>query len=695
MRPRHSYFPHVFVVFVVKAFCQPAKGNLNTDLSLEKIIEEAEKESKQIANEINQWLLRESGSFLKEDEQMHFRSRRSVDVDFGESRTDTKLLSEASQHIERRATTDNDKKVKKYPKKKKGVSVIKSRTTKIKKSRKLKKKRKDKTMKKKNSRRAKQRIHVQAKRGNKAKNVQKGTDELSKANLVKELIGADLDAKKDLGVPEKAYRQLIEIIATSAEPIVENKKSDIARPLPKALSYHNKLTNRHKRVLAFLAKMAPDVLRKYFHRKGLDKYWKIMENLRKRTISKRGKKRSHKNAKSLKAKVIFSPKKTKPYSVSKHQTKAIFKKAESRGSRYSRRSKFPKNPTKMKKARTIKLETKKVRKVNPRVREGQQMNKTGYHKKKGKLKDRQVQKRKLIPRVHENKNAIKSKIIVHEEENHNKKASRKTLKRPNILTSREKYPLVTQKSAKKPRFPEVNDTRKQGHGEKGRLVAVAFKKELSLKNTTKQIISTSSSPKGNTSLTKIPEGSLKPAQGARSIQNRFSSTETGNTKEEEQTENQQQSKGMAVSSISNATRTTRARTSNWKVISDEKQKDVDVNHVMETTHSQQPSTRQNQKVNKTSLATQNNPGADTIEFLAAKVKKTNTLKLKVAQALLAHCETQNRLRQVFNDVNSSLKKAEALAKAIGTKFGIKPSDINKITSQHTEDAVEQFLNHLF
>ena len=616
---------------------------------------------------------------------MHFRSRRSVDVDFGESRTDTNLLSEASQHIERRATTDNDKKVKKYPKKKKGVSVsVKSKTTKIKKSRKPKK-RKDKTMKKKNSRRAKQRTPVQAKRGNKAKNVQKRTDELSKANLVKELIGADLDAKKDLGVPEKAYRQLIEIIATSAEPIIENKKSDIARPLPKALSNHNKLTNRHKRVLAILTKMAPDVLRKYFHRKGLDKYWKIMENLRKRTISKRGKKKSHKNAKSLKAKVIFSPKKTKPYSVSKHQTKAIFKKAESRGSRYSRRSKFPKNPTKMKKAR----------KVNPRVREGQQVDKTGYHKKKGKLKDRQVQKRKVIPRVHENKNAIKSKIIVHEEENHNKTASRKTLKRPNILTSREKYPLVTQKSAKKPRFPEVNDTRKQEHGEKGRLVAVAFKKELSLKNTTKQIISTSSSPKGSTSLTKIPEGSLKPTQGARSIKDRFSSTETGNTKEEEQTENQHQSKGMAVASISNATRTTSARTSNGKVISDEKHKDVDVNHVMETMHSQQPSTRQNQKVNKTSLATQNNPGADTIEFLAAKVKKTNTLKLKVAQALLAHCETQNRLRQVFNDVNSSLKKAEALAKAIGTKFGIKPSDINKITSQHTEDAVEQFLNHLF
>ena len=62
---------------------------------------------------------------------------------------------------------------------------------------------------------------------------------------------------------------------------------------------------------------------------------------------------------------------------------------------------------------------------------------------------------------------------------------------------------------------------------------------------------------------------------------------------------------------------------------------------------------------------------------------------------LAHCETQNRLRQVFDDVNNSLKKAASLAKAIGAKFGIKARDIERMTSEHTEGAVEQFLNQLF
>ena len=98
---------------------------------------------------------------------------------------------------------------------------------------------------------------------------------------------------------------------------------------------------------------------------------------------------------------------------------------------------------------------------------------------------------------------------------------------------------------------------------------------------------------------------------------------------------------------------------------------------------------------KGSQVKQQSPAASKIDILKEKIQKTNTLKFKVAQALLAHCETQNRLRQVFDEVNSSLKKAASLAKAIGTKFGIKPSDVEKMTSEHTEGAVEQFLNKLF
>ena len=81
--------------------------------------------------------------------------------------------------------------------------------------------------------------------------------------------------------------------------------------------------------------------------------------------------------------------------------------------------------------------------------------------------------------------------------------------------------------------------------------------------------------------------------------------------------------------------------------------------------------------------------------LKHKIRKANNLKLRVAKALLSHCETQNRLKKVFEHVNKSLRKAAVLARAIGEKFGIKKEDINDMTSEHTRDAVEEFLGKLF
>ncbi|KAK3729222.1 hypothetical protein QZH41_012263 [Actinostola sp. cb2023] len=84
-----------------------------------------------------------------------------------------------------------------------------------------------------------------------------------------------------------------------------------------------------------------------------------------------------------------------------------------------------------------------------------------------------------------------------------------------------------------------------------------------------------------------------------------------------------------------------------------------------------------------------------LSSLKQKIKKTNSLKFKVAQALLAHCETQNKLKRIFDNVNASLKEASQLAKAIGKKFGVKQADIDRLSTEHTQEAVAEFLDHIF
>lgn len=666
-------------------------------MSLEKIIEEAEKESKQLANEINQWLLSETGSFLKEDEQMHFRSRRSVDVDIGELRPDTNLLSEINQHITRREVSNNRKEQRNDHKKKKSGPMEKSKTktTKIKRG---EKKRQDKNIKKKNSKPEKQGSPVRAKNNFKEKKRKKQTDELSKSNLVKELIGAGLETKKDLRVPEKAYSQLIEMIATSAQPIIEasSKKSDIARPP----SSHNKLTKKHKRVLAILAKMAPDVLRKYFHRKGFDKYWKIMENFRKMKSVKRTKKKTPKDVKNVRDEFVSSRKKNKPTSGSK-QKKDSIPKIKSKGSSKAR-SKIPKSLSKSgkvvllkhvsgvsPKALAIRLEAKGSRKVSANVRQGLKIDKI-WHKvdKEGKGKILVQQNRKAVPRVYKNEKtpsrAIKTNRVVPAEKKAEKNVKpEKTLQRSNVST----FHSVTEKSSVKPKFHDEKDTTKtRKELIKQVLKTSATGKSLSPKNTSKEI--TSSSIQNKASRMKSPLRPSTPVPMVKIIQNVLNKNSSAKSSQldprKKLAPKHPSRKAIDVSSPSNS-----SRKGGSKIINDEKHKGAVLYHVNASTHAQNPGQ------NDSTQIPQENPHVNKIGFLTGKVKKANNLKLKVARALLAHCETQNRLRQVFNDVNSSLKKAAALAKAIGTKFGIKQSDIDKITSHHTEEAVEQFLNHLF
>ena len=661
-------------------------------MSLEKIIEEAEKESKQLANEINQWLLSETGSFLKEDEQMHFRSRRSVDDDIGELGPGTNLLSEISQHITRREVSNNGKEQKKDHKEKKSGPTKKSKTKKTKIKR-AEKKSQDKNRKKKNSKLEKQGSLIRAKKNFKEKKRQKQTDELSELKLVKELIGAGLERKKDLGVPEKAYSQLIEMIATSAQPIIEttSKKSDIARPA----SSLNKLTKKHKRVLSILAKMAPDVLRKFFHRKGFDKYWKIMENFRKKKSVRRAKKRTSKDVKNVSDKVVSSRKNNKPTSRSKQKKDFKSKgssKAKSKVSKSSpeRKVVFLKHVRGVApKAPKIKPEVKEKKKVLANVRKGIKIDKI-WHKmdKKGEGKNLVQQNRKAVPRARKNEKtpsrASKTKRVVRKNKKPDKNVKpEKTLQRSNVTTLHS----VTEKSSVKPKFhDEKGATKTRKELVKQVLKTAAKGKSLYPKNTSNEISSPSVEDKASHMKSPLRQSKRLPmVKPIRNVVNKNSSAKSSQPDSlKELASKYQGRKAIDVTSPNNS-----SSKGGSKIINKGKHMGAVMFHVNATTHAQNPGHNDSTQVPHENLH------VNKIEFLKGKVTKANNLKLKVARALLAHCETQNRLRQVFNDVNSSLKKAAALAKAIGTKFGIKQSDIKKITSHHTEEAVEQFLNDLF
>ena len=710
-------------------------GSFHGTPKLKDVIEEAERESKILANEINQWLLQESGSFLKEDEQMHFRSRRSIDEDGEDVRTDMNLLSEVGQLIVRREVRDNDKSDKKDHKKKTGVPVIKKMEKKV--NSVPVNKRHDQKAKRKDSFHLvkKQRSDIKAdKHYTKTDKHKAKTDEISKANLVKELIGAK---SRDAGVPDKEYRELIEFIASGVQPTIEtnSKKSDIARPSAKAQGKRKKLTKKHKRVLAVLAKMAPDALRKYFHKKGLDKYWKVMDNIRKiNAVKQKGEEKlqAHEDAKSAKeVKPKAAPKKSKhpekdallTKQVKSHQKdskKAIShqkivkdeasEKSHKPDALLKKQIKFHQKDSKkdISQHKIVKDEAKgKTRKpdilqspskqnvevvvVKPAKEMHQKtMNQASHHEKKEDQKITVEQQLKEIPQTHKDgkKNlfkAIKSKDGV------------KVAKSPqtaNVAASHAKASAAS-KTHEKLTVLEVKP------GMKG-LEAVAAKETASPKKVNDKTKDSNAAVHGgkvvkeSTSHGKIPASLTQPAKLVKPVQvfaSKDSSSHQIKTSQSKapgkRVASQHQVKAMAI----NLPNKNKVADKNLK--ESPKFNVVTAHHVIKTTHDQQPEEKQAKKEDESSRIKQENLGSSKIDFLKEKIRKTNNLKFKVAQALLAHCETQNRLRQVFDDVNSSLKKAAALAKAIGEKFGIKQSDIDKMTSEHTEGAVQQFLNQLF
>ena len=709
----------VFLFFV--NFCAAKAGP-----RLEDVIEEAERESKIIANEINRWLLTESGSLLKGDEEVHIRLHRSIDEDNEEKQSDTNFLSEASQLIVRRDVENN---AKKYHKKESGVSARKNKIKKVKSDPVAKGHHQN--ARKKGSIRVikKQGQDIQADSKHHTKKVGRkdkaAMDNLSKARLVKALIEGDSEPKKDAGVSEQTYKELAEFIASSDQYTIEtgSKKSLIPRPGSKghAKGTHIKLTKKHKRVLDILSKLAPNVLRKYFHQKGLDKYWKVMENIKKIHSAKRNnqKKKFVGNSKDIKAvklgseeeikenkhakgSKIVPPKKQKLSSGLKHPENDDLLKMQ---------SKSQENFSKIEYSKQKKANDKAIRKLHKHdaLRNSSQeaMVVKSTEEKRPKKSKKEVaiaidhvkkqqhqtvvepshQRKIPQPQKDEKKNLFKvinSKNITSVEKKNEKLGSEKSL-HSSAESGSHVQNVVANSVNEKLKAPRFIDMPKQERQKK--VSGPVIKKTARAKKINgdaKDLSSSANLAKMSTSK-KVPKTMKKPNQV---FVKKDPSTPQIKTRQQEKARQFQVKPG--------AKNTTRELTN--KNISDtENHKDTAKtpsgmeHHVIKVTHAPQLESKHNESLE----VKEKHPASGKIDYLKEKIRKTNNLKFKVAQALLAHCETQNRLRKVFDDVNSSLKKAAVLAQAIGKKFGIQQNDIDKITSYHTEGAVEQFLNKLF
>ena len=686
---------------------------------LEDVIEEAERESKIIANEINRWLLTESGSLLKGDEEVHMRSHRSIDEDNEEKQSDTNFLSKASQLIVKRDVENN---AKKYHKKESGVPA---RKNKIKKARSdpVAKGHHENTRKRDSIRVIKKQglvKHHTKKGGGKDKADDKGKlamDELSKARLVKALIEGDSEPKKETGLSEQTYKELAEFIASSDQYTIEtgSKKSLIPRPLSKAHAKgtHIKLTKKHKRVLDILSKLAPNVLRKYFHQKGLDKYWKVMENIKKIHSAKRNnqKKKFVGNSKDIKAvklgseeeikenkhakgSKIVPPKKQKLSSGLKHPENDALLKMQ---------TKSPQNFSKTEYSKQKKANDKAIRKLHKHdvLRNSSQeaVVVKSTEEKRAKKSKKEVsiaidhvkkQQHQIVvepshqrkipqPQKDEKKNLFKvinSKNITSVEKKNEKLGSEKSLD-SSAESGSHVQNVVANSVNEKLKALRFIDMPKQGRQKK--VSGPVIKKTARAKKINgdaKDLSSSANRAKMSTSKN-VPKTMEKPNQV-------FVKKDPSTY----QIKTRQQEKARQLQVKPWAKNTTRELTN--KNISD-----TDKETAKTPSRTEHHSPQLESKHSESLEVKEEHPASGKINYLKEKIRKTNNLKFKVAQALLAHCETQNRLRKVFDDVNSSLKKAAVLAQAIGKKFGIQQNDIDKITFYHTEGAVEQFLNKLF
>jgi len=708
-------------------------GRLDASGRLEELIEHAERESKILANEINQWLIQESGCSVTEDDQAHYRSRRSDDEDDKDVRTDTNLLSNIGRLIVRRDVGKHEYKHKKT----KGSPEIKRKDERVaKESHHLSEKhgldmhhvKKGTTNKKVQYKTKSLKVKRVSKQQHKKAKHKADSDELSKENLVKALIGGDArakDRKEQTGVPEKAYRALVEFMAGSQQPTIEtgSKKSDIERPQGARRKDQSsnlkqgarrKLTKKHKRVLAILSKMPQSVLRKYFHLQGLDKYWKVMDNIRRKQAKKeiaKTKLKMHKDEKIVKERKDLPPKKaktsthpekirlwqkqTKSHQQNYKQTVAPHEEVKDKAAKPSvlhspLKQKATKNDVKKtqpKKLHTTEIETAHLKK--------EQSHKTALEQH---LKIA-VPPQKDMPKTPP-KETKSRKEVVKVEDKTKKNNAGKSAETSNV-SPHIKDATSPKKVIEKPKSPIKDLPKKEVEKKVSLKPAVAERTALS-KDSKEKAMNAKEKQTQGVKVVKVNVSPLKSPASAQAIITAAKPQPAENkdvhaheTKEKPQVDTeslQQQLKAMSPNVTKKVTNQNSSGLTHDKPKAIPKARVVTEHHEVGVAQApQKPEVPQE----KGSQVKQQSPAASKIDILKEKIQKTNTLKFKVAQALLAHCETQNRLRQVFDEVNSSLKKAASLAKAIGTKFGIKPSDVEKMTSEHTEGAVEQFLNKLF
>ncbi|XP_022781686.1 uncharacterized protein LOC111322783 [Stylophora pistillata] len=765
----------VAFAFFLGTCLQLTNGSYNAIQRLEEVIEMAERESKLLANEINQWLVQESGGMLKEDEEMHLRSKRSVDdVDEG-AQTDADLLAEVSQPIVRRDIAKD----KRHRNKSKSSGVVKIKDEKEEDSSQLLKRldldiQTDKHHAKKTSQKKKAEDKekgrkvltiTKAKRVLRSRNTKAkqkvSVDELSKENLVNALIGGDAHFNAHSGangVPEKAYRQLVEYFAGSEQSTIQtgSKKSEIAQPEgdhkqtdPKKM-VRGKLTKKHERVLAILAKMDPNVLRKYFHLKGFDKYWKLMQSIRKshfakpkrnedKKVTKKVKDSSPKKSKSLPghvplAKPVPLHKQAKQQHTEKvlPQHKIVNDKPSQILSKDAKAKKIGKEKTANKLAKHE--ATKKVAKdeekenlLKPIIVQGSSSPKLVKHTQKlATVKERaasyinkhshkavvEQSKKKLLKSHHDkakdSPKQVKNEVTVKASGEGKNSVVVKDGGPASIITPDEKDAAALNEAPTKgkPKSPQVQVMPKQEDKKKVGFKPVSLKQTVLSKITkdkpkhgkdlpmhAAEVTSNKMKDSGKQSTMKSPEKHKELASKDQST-HQLEKSKTEPEKHKETLEEKLKAmvpKGSKPSKLLND-KNNSLEEYEKKLTKVSKAVTANDHHDAKATQAEK---KPESKNDRTSPVKQTDSGTSKIDILKEKIRKTNNLKFKVAQALLAHCETQNRLRQVFDDVNNSLKKAATMAKAIGAKFGIKARDIEKMTSEHTEGAVEQFLNQLF
>ena len=533
-------------------------------------------------------------------------------------------------------------------------------------------------------------VVVMEKRHPQSKNIQlkeKGNAGFMKHKKVAKLANASKSSKghivdhKEKKNPNNVYQQPLKYITNSNQSAVKtnnllplsktNKKGSRTWKSMKKQVHVKIFSKKQKRILAMLQKMPKEVFREYLNRKGLDKYWKVVENLTKISTISHTNKRFEMRAK-----------------LDKHNNKSF---AHTKAKLNGGKSSYNKQ---------AKGWGRKVSQIMVHI---------------DTVTDREVKKFQKVERLKHpsirNENNITTEMIElrRSKAHRNKKesheySSKKTEKQHSLSNS------FHSKDTKKIRLNELypeNDNKREAE-----MMQSDFGKRMQAPKLSSTDVSLPTTPKEMPSQMKksVKQGARKTSANDSKIleiKNMYQlSVEAFKGKPMPNNAH----KLVKINDLSKKIKVTKSERQQRKNTIKQKAKTTTNRHLSKTMKANHKSkeitqtspdshgikSKQFHQTTYDNSSTQlKHPALRKIDYLKEKIRDTNNLKFKVAQALLAHCETQNRLRQVFDEVNSSLRKATLLARAIGKTFGMKQDDIMKMKSEHNEVAVEQFLNQLF